>query len=57
MAVKVVKKKKKSLLSAAKGAVLEQSPYRPVYVEKRPPCTDTCPNGENKGIFAIYRSG
>ncbi len=48
------KKKKKSLLSATKGAVLEQSPYRPEYVEKRPPCIDTCPNGEKIREFLQY---
>lgn len=52
MAVKVVKKKKKKLsMMASKGAVVEQSPYRPYYEEKRPPCTDTCPNGEKVREF------
>ncbi len=54
MAVKVKKKKKKSLMAATKGAVMEQSPYRPAYVEKRPPCTDTCPNGEKIREFLQY---
>ncbi len=53
-AVLVKKKKKKSFLSANKGAVLEQSPYRPVYVEKKPPCTDNCPNGEKVREFLQY---
>ncbi len=51
MAVKVVKKKKKKLSMMAKGAVVEQSPYRPYYEEKRPPCTGTCPNGEKVREF------
>lgn len=55
MAVKVVKKKKKkSLMFASKGAVVEQSPYRPYYEEKRPPCIDTCPNGEKVREFLQY---
>jgi NADPH-dependent glutamate synthase beta subunit-like oxidoreductase/Pyruvate/2-oxoacid:ferredoxin oxidoreductase delta subunit len=43
----VVKKKKKGLSGVSRGAggsAVEQSPARPKYVEKRPPCTDNCPN-------------
>jgi NADPH-dependent glutamate synthase beta subunit-like oxidoreductase len=48
MAVKkVVKKKKKKLgtKSFAGGGGREQSPLRPKHVEKKPPCTHTCPSG------------
>jgi NADPH-dependent glutamate synthase beta subunit-like oxidoreductase len=48
MAVKKVKKVKKksfSKRSFSSGASREQSPLRPKYVEKRPPCTDACPSG------------
>jgi len=44
------KKKKKgglsrALASSSKGR--EQSPFRPKYVEKKPPCQATCPSGNN----------
>ncbi len=44
---KVVKKKKKKLgvRSFSGGGGREQSPLRPKHVEKKPPCTDTCPSG------------
>ena len=50
MAVKKTKKKKKrfgggAFASASKSR--EQSPLRPKHVEKRPPCCDTCPSGNN----------
>jgi NADPH-dependent glutamate synthase beta subunit-like oxidoreductase len=46
MAVKKVKKKKKKSFGArGGGASRDQSPLRPKHVEKRPPCTDTCPSG------------
>ncbi|RKX31204.1 MAG: hypothetical protein DRP46_03890, partial [Candidatus Zixiibacteriota bacterium] len=44
---KIVKKKKKglrSLRSSSGGSGVETSPYRPKFVEKRPPCGDNCPN-------------
>jgi len=44
---KVVKKKKlglKSLRSAGGASSVETSPYRPKFVEKMPPCIDSCPN-------------
>lgn len=41
---KVVKKKKKGLGSRGGSSAQEQSPRRPKYVEKRPPCVDACPN-------------
>jgi len=44
---KIVKKKKKGLrsLGRSSGASgVETSPYRPKFVEKRPPCGDNCPN-------------
>jgi len=44
MAVKKVMKKKKSFGSRG-GASRDQSPLRPKHVEKKPPCTDTCPSG------------
>ncbi len=47
MAKKVVKKKKKKLgkRSFSGGGGREQSPLRPKHIEKKPPCTDTCPSG------------
>ncbi|MEW5701778.1 MAG: NAD(P)-binding protein [Candidatus Zixiibacteriota bacterium] len=44
---KLVKKEKKGLKSlrgSGTGSGVETSPLRPVFVEKRPPCGDTCPN-------------
>ncbi len=46
MAVKKVKKKKKSF-GARGGASRELSPLRPKHVEKKPPCRDTCPSGND----------
>ncbi len=41
-----LKKVKKPLKVSQTGASgMSQSPYRPKYVEKKPPCMDTCPNG------------
>lgn len=48
MAKKVVKKKKKKLGGrsfSGGGGGREQSPLRPKHVEKKPPCSDTCPSG------------
>ncbi len=48
MAVKKTVKKKKTFASRGGfggGGGREQSPLRPKLVEKRPPCTDTCPSG------------
>jgi NADPH-dependent glutamate synthase beta subunit-like oxidoreductase len=46
MAVKKVKKKTKLGARAfSGGASREQSHLRPKYVEKKPPCQDTCPSG------------
>ncbi len=43
---KVVKKKKKlGVRSFSGGSGREQSPLRPKHVEKKPPCTHTCPSG------------
>ena len=44
---KVVKKKKKSLgkRSYSSGGGRDQSPLRPKHVEKKPPCSHTCPSG------------
>ena len=44
---KVVKKKKKKLgkRSFSGGGGREQSPLRPRHVEKKPPCSHTCPSG------------
>jgi NADPH-dependent glutamate synthase beta subunit-like oxidoreductase len=43
---KVVKKKKKlGVRSFSGGGGREQSPLRPKHVEKKPPCTHTCPSG------------
>ncbi len=44
---KVVKKKKRglhSLRSSGGGSGVETSPLRPIFIEKRPPCGDGCPN-------------
>jgi len=52
----VAKKKKKkkgglgrALASSSKGR--EQSPFRPKHVEKKPPCRDTCPSGNDIRAF------
>ena len=47
MAVKKVVKKKKSFASRGgfSGGASEQSPLRPAFVEKKPPCSDRCPSG------------
>lgn len=43
---KIVKKKKKlGVRSFSGGGGREQSPQRPKHVEKKPPCTHTCPSG------------
>lgn len=43
---KIVKKKKKlGVRSFSGGGGREQSPQRPRHVEKKPPCTYTCPSG------------
>jgi len=45
---KIVKKKKKlGVRSFSGGGGREQSPLRPRHVEKKPPCTHTCPSGNN----------
>lgn len=45
MAKIVVKKKKLGVRSYSGGGGREQSPLRPRHVEKKPPCTHTCPSG------------
>ena len=50
MAMKKVKKKKKSFGSRTSGG-RDLSPLRPRHVEKRPPCTDTCPSGNDIRSF------
>ncbi len=47
-----VKKKKKHF--GASNVAAEQSAWRPLYVEKRPPCEDECPNGEDVRGFLQY---
>jgi len=47
---KIVKKKKKKLGKrsfSGGGGGREQSPLRPKHVEKKPPCSHTCPSGNN----------
>ena len=39
------KVKKPAKITASTGGGMSQSPFRPQYVEKKPPCMDTCPNG------------
>ena len=39
------KVKKPAKIAASTGGGMSQSPFRPQYVEKKPPCMDTCPNG------------
>jgi len=54
MAIKKTVKKKKSFASRggfAGAGGREQSPLRPKLVEKRPPCTDTCPSGNRIRSF------
>jgi len=44
---KIIKKKKtglKSLRSTGGASSVETSPFRPQFVEKTPPCANTCPN-------------
>ena len=41
------KKKKKRGLGAGTSQGREQSPLRPKYAEKMPPCRNTCPSGNN----------
>jgi NADPH-dependent glutamate synthase beta subunit-like oxidoreductase len=45
MAAKKVKKKKKKSYGGGGGGSRETSPLRPRHVEKRPPCSATCPSG------------
>ncbi|MFH1416863.1 MAG: NAD(P)-binding protein [Planctomycetota bacterium] len=49
MALKKTKKKKRGLsggaFSGGSSSSREQSPLRPKYVEKMPPCRDACPSG------------
>ena len=48
MALKKKKKKKRGLSGGAfssGSSSREQSPLRPLHVEKKPPCRDTCPSG------------
>jgi len=52
--VKKVVKKKKHLGSFAQGSKIEQSPYRPMYVEKRPPCTGHCPSSARVREYLQY---
>ncbi len=47
MAKIVVKKKKLGVRSFSGGGGREQSPLRPRHVEKKPPCTHTCPSGNH----------
>ncbi len=47
-------KVKKSIKSFSKPTGTEYSSDRPIYVEKRPPCSDTCPNGEQVREFLQY---
>lgn len=49
-----VVKVKKSIKSFSKPSGTEYSSDRPIYVEKRPPCSDTCPNGEQVREFLQY---
>lgn len=51
MAMKRVKKKKKSFASRSSRGGRDLSPLRPRHVEKRPPCTDTCPSGNSIRSF------
>jgi hypothetical protein len=47
MALKKVKKKKRSFGSKtfSGGGGRDMSAERPKHVEKKPPCSDTCPSG------------
>ncbi|MHC5039344.1 MAG: NAD(P)-binding protein [Planctomycetota bacterium] len=46
MAIKKKKKKKKRAFAArSTSGSREQSPLRPKFIEKMPPCRDTCPSG------------
>ncbi len=51
MAMMKVKRKKKSFGSRSGGGGRDLSPLRPRHVEKRPPCTDTCPSGNSIRSF------
>ncbi len=51
----VLKKvKKPAKVSLSSGVGMEQSPFRPKYVEKKPPCMDTCPNGTRVRDYIQY---
>ena len=54
MAKKKVKKRKRTLGAGGfpgGGGSREQSPLRPKYVERKPPCRDTCPSGNHIRSF------
>ncbi|NIM52686.1 MAG: FAD-dependent oxidoreductase [Gemmatimonadales bacterium] len=54
MAAKKIKKVKKKAFGArgfSTGASRELSPLRPRFVEKKPPCRDTCPSGNRVREF------
>jgi len=47
---KIVKKKKKAIGNrsySSGGGAREQSPLRPRHIEKKPPCSHTCPSGNS----------
>lgn len=48
------KVKKPAKVPVSSGGGNEQSPFRPKYVEKRPPCMDTCPNGTRVRDYIQY---
>jgi len=54
MAVLRKVKKRKKHFAATSSVAAEQSPWRPLYVEKRAPCQDECPNGEDVRGFLQY---
>lgn len=58
---KIVKKKKKGLKGLGRssgGSAVETSPLRPQFVEKRPPCGDSCPNHNpiRKALMTIQKA-
>jgi NADPH-dependent glutamate synthase beta subunit-like oxidoreductase len=50
--LKKVKKPLKTQLNTGGG--MSQSPFRPKYEEKKPPCMDTCPNGTRVRDYIQY---
>ncbi len=58
---KIVKKKKRGLKGLSRGtgaSGVEMSPLRPQFIEKKPPCIDRCPNGNQirKALMIVSKA-